>query len=97
MRVEAPSAGEANPELAASLDALHRDVYANNMAPYWVVDRSVAHDEDRQVAQGRKASQWLIGKAVTKDEAERCCDGNALGPVRRAHIGFSLPDVVPIR
>ena len=36
-------------ELKAQLDALHRDVYANNMAPYWVVDRSVAHDEDRQV------------------------------------------------
>ena len=59
MRVEAQSAGEANPELAASLDALHRDVYANNMAPYWVVDRSVAHDEDRQVQQGRKAIPFI--------------------------------------
>src|ERR1700735_2398119 len=59
MRVEAQSAGEANPELAASLDALHRDVYANNMAPYWVVDRSGAHDEDRQVAPGRKANPLL--------------------------------------
>src|ERR1700721_4832387 len=45
--------------LQASLDALHRDVYANNMAPYWVVDRSVAHDEDRQVAQGRKAIPFI--------------------------------------
>src|ERR1700735_116077 len=59
MRVEAQSAGEANPELAASLDALHRDVYANNMAPYWVVDRSVAHDEDRQIQQGRKAIPFI--------------------------------------
>jgi gentisate 1,2-dioxygenase len=46
-------------ELQASLDALHRDVYANNMAPYWVVDRSVAHDEDRQVMQGRKAVPFI--------------------------------------
>jgi hypothetical protein len=49
MSVESQSAGMGNAELHASLDALHRDVYANNMAPYWVVDRSVAHDEDRQV------------------------------------------------
>jgi gentisate 1,2-dioxygenase len=46
-------------ELEARLDALHRDVYANNMAPYWVVDRSVAHDEDRQVQQGRKAVPFI--------------------------------------
>src|SRR6202048_5616438 len=46
-------------ELQASLDALHRDVYANNMAPYWVVDRTVAHDEDRQVMQGRKAVPFI--------------------------------------
>ena len=46
-------------ELKAQLDALHRDVYANNMAPYWVVDRSVAHDEDRQVEQGRKAVPFI--------------------------------------
>ncbi len=43
----------------ASLDALHRDVYENNMAPYWVVDRSVSHDEDRQVMQGRKAVPFI--------------------------------------
>jgi gentisate 1,2-dioxygenase len=59
MRVETQLAGEPNAELAASLDALHRDVYANNMAPYWVVDRSVAHDEDRQVQQGRKAIPFI--------------------------------------
>jgi gentisate 1,2-dioxygenase len=47
-------------DLDAALDALHRDVYANQMAPYWVVDRKVKNDEDRQVAQGRKAVpyQW---------------------------------------
>src|SRR6202789_2294902 len=45
--------------LQASLDALHRDVYANNMAPYWVVNRSAAHDEDRQVMQGRKALPFI--------------------------------------
>src|SRR6202047_2333715 len=46
-------------DLQASLDALHRDVYANNMAPYWVVDHSVVHDEDRQVMQGRKAVPFI--------------------------------------
>ena len=46
-------------ELESRLDELHRDVYANNMAPYWVVDRSVAHDEDRQVMQGRKAVPFI--------------------------------------
>jgi len=45
--------------LKAALDELHRDVYANNMAPYWVVDRKVAHDEDRQVMQGRKAVPFI--------------------------------------
>ena len=49
---------------AAALDALHRDVYANNMAPYWVVDRSVAHDEDRQVMQGRKALPFISRHAA---------------------------------
>jgi gentisate 1,2-dioxygenase len=43
----------------AALDELHSDVYKNNMAPYWVVDRSVAHDEDRQVMQGRKAIPFI--------------------------------------
>ena len=43
----------------AALDELHRDVYANNMAPYWVVDRKVAHDEDAQVMQGRKAVPFI--------------------------------------
>src|SRR6201992_4438667 len=61
MQVEEKSPGtlDAAQERQAALDALHRDVYANHMAPYWVVDRSVAHDEDRQVMQGRKAVPFL--------------------------------------
>jgi gentisate 1,2-dioxygenase len=46
-------------EIEAALDQLHRDVYANDMAPYWVVDKGVAHDEDRQVMQGRKAVPFI--------------------------------------
>jgi gentisate 1,2-dioxygenase len=43
----------------ADLDRLHADVYHNNMAPYWVVDRKVDHDEDRQVMDKRKAVPFL--------------------------------------
>lgn len=57
MRVESSLAK--SDDLEASLDALHRDVYANNMAPYWVVNRNVDHDEDRQVMQGRKAVPFI--------------------------------------
>src|ERR1700759_2037528 len=61
MQVEekSPDTLETGRERQAALDALHRDVYANHMAPYWVVDRSAAHDEDRQVMQGRKAVPFL--------------------------------------
>ena len=45
--------------LQSALDELHADVHRNNMAPYWVVDRSVKHDEDRQVQQGRKAVPFV--------------------------------------
>ena len=38
-----------------ALDALHQEVYDKHMAPYWVVDSSVDHDEDRQVMDKRKA------------------------------------------
>jgi gentisate 1,2-dioxygenase len=38
-----------------ALDALHQDVYEKSMAPYWVVDSSVDHDEDLQVMDKRKA------------------------------------------
>jgi gentisate 1,2-dioxygenase len=61
MQVEekSPDTLETARERQAALDALHRDVHANHMAPYWVVDRSMAHDEDRQVMQGRKAVPFL--------------------------------------
>jgi len=42
-------------EYQAALDALHADVARLNMAPYWVVDRTARHDEDRQVMDSRKA------------------------------------------
>jgi gentisate 1,2-dioxygenase len=53
---QTPAEGD---NLQAVLDLLHADVYRNNMAPYWVVDRSVAHDHDRQVMQGRKAVPFI--------------------------------------
>lgn len=39
----------------ADLDELHADVFARDMAPFWAVDASVAHDEDRQVQDKKKA------------------------------------------
>jgi len=39
----------------AALDQLHADVLKLNMAPYWAVDHSVEHDEDRQILDTRKA------------------------------------------
>ena len=42
-------------ENQGTLDALHREVYEKSIAPYWVVDSSVDHDEDRQVMDERKA------------------------------------------
>ena len=46
-------------EHQAALDALHADVARLNMAPYWVVDRTVTHDEDRQVMDSRKAVPYV--------------------------------------
>jgi gentisate 1,2-dioxygenase len=46
-------------EYRAALDALHADVARLNMAPYWVVDRTVKHDEDRQVMDSRKAVPYV--------------------------------------
>jgi gentisate 1,2-dioxygenase len=43
----------------AALDALHADVFRCNMAPFWAIDASVAHDEDRQVADKRKAVPFV--------------------------------------
>jgi gentisate 1,2-dioxygenase len=45
----------AGDNLQAALDRLHEDVAKANMAPYWVIDRSVKNDEDRQVLDTRKA------------------------------------------
>ena len=45
--------------LQAALDQLHADVEKAHMAPYWVVDRSVKHDEDRQVMDSRKAIPFI--------------------------------------
>lgn len=41
--------------LQAALDDLHADVAAHNMAPFWVVDRTVKNDEDKQIRDTRKA------------------------------------------
>jgi gentisate 1,2-dioxygenase len=46
-------------DLQAALDQLHAEVFSRNMAPYWVVDRSVKHDEDRQVMDARKAVPYI--------------------------------------
>ena len=46
-------------EYQAALDALHADVARLNMAPYWVVDRTARHDEDRQVMDSRKAVPYV--------------------------------------
>lgn len=45
--------------LQAALDQLHADVFRHNMAPYWVVDRNVKNDEDRQVRDTRKAIPFI--------------------------------------
>ncbi len=45
--------------LQSALDQLHADVHRNNMAPYWVVDRTVSHDEDRQVMDPNKAVPFI--------------------------------------
>ncbi len=41
--------------LQAELDKLHADVASHNMAPYWVVDRSVKNDEDTRIRDTRQA------------------------------------------
>lgn len=43
----------------AALDALHEDVFRKNMAPFWAVDTSVDHDEDRQVMDKKKALPFV--------------------------------------
>lgn len=45
--------------LQAALDRLHQDVEAGHMAPFWAVDKSVAHDQDRQVMDKKKAVPFV--------------------------------------
>ena len=45
--------------LQAALDQLHADVASHNMAPYWVVDRTVKNDEERQILDKRKAIPFI--------------------------------------
>jgi gentisate 1,2-dioxygenase len=45
--------------LQAALDQLHEDVYAGNMAPFWAIDKSAAHDDDRQVMDKTKAIPFV--------------------------------------
>jgi hypothetical protein len=58
--------------LQVVLDQLHAGPVSNNKAPYWVVDQSANHDEDRQVMKGRKAapssrSTRIKSRRVSKD------------------------------
>jgi len=57
--MQATGGGAEGSNLQAALDQLHQDVYRHHMAPYWVVDRSVKHDEDRQVRDARKAVPFI--------------------------------------
>ena len=43
----------------AALDALHEDVFRKHMAPFWAVDTSADHDEDRQVMDKKKALPFV--------------------------------------
>lgn len=47
--------GMASGNRQAALDQLHADVFAHGMAPFWAIDTKLAHDEDRQVRDARKA------------------------------------------
>ncbi|MEE8171763.1 MAG: hypothetical protein V3T62_02415, partial [Alphaproteobacteria bacterium] len=46
---EWPNPQRCEDRMNAALDALHEDVFRKNMAPFWAVDTSADHDEDRQV------------------------------------------------
>ncbi|MGD9536893.1 MAG: cupin domain-containing protein [Alphaproteobacteria bacterium] len=45
--------------MSAALDSLYADVARFNMAPFWAVDRSANHDEDRQVMDRKKAVPFV--------------------------------------
>ncbi len=47
------------PNRQAALDELHAEVYRRNMAPFWAIDKSAAHDEDRQVMDPTKAVPFV--------------------------------------
>jgi hypothetical protein len=55
--------------LQVVLDQLHAGPVRNNKAPYWVVDQSANHDEDRQVMKGRKAAAPFVSKYKDQIEA----------------------------
>jgi gentisate 1,2-dioxygenase len=45
--------------LQAALDQLHAEVEAGHMAPFWAIDKSVVHDQDRQVMDKKKAVPFV--------------------------------------
>ncbi|MEA2779551.1 MAG: gentisate 1,2-dioxygenase [Rhodospirillaceae bacterium] len=46
-------------DLQAALDQLHADVFSRDMAPFWAIDKTAAHDEDRQVTSKTKAVPFV--------------------------------------
>ncbi|NIA69756.1 cupin domain-containing protein [Pelagibius litoralis] len=49
----------ADHNLKAALDKLHEDVHSADMAPFWAVDTTADHDEDRQVMDKKKAIPFV--------------------------------------
>ncbi len=44
---------------SAALDALYADLDSRHIAPFWAVDASAGHDEDRQVMEKKKALPFI--------------------------------------
>ena len=44
---------------SAALDALYADLDSRHIAPFWAVDASAGHDEDRQVMDKKKALPFI--------------------------------------
>ena len=57
MRIEREAARGHN--LQSALDQLHAEVFKRSMAPFWAIDKSVAHDEDSQVRDKKKAVPFV--------------------------------------
>ena len=57
MRIEREAARGHN--LQTALDQLHADVFKRSMAPFWAIDKSIAHDEDAQVKDKKKAVPFV--------------------------------------